>query len=116
MTEHGTRNDRPRLLISGYYGYANTGDEAILTTMLRDLRARRRDLEFIVVSGDPEQTAATYGVRAIAANDIPAILDAAQASKPCSVAGGSFTYWGAVGLLLNGHTAIFVFAGSAARG
>jgi len=34
------------------------GDEAILTAMLADLRERREDLECIVVSGNPTETAA----------------------------------------------------------
>ena len=46
------------ILIAGYYGFGNVGDEAILTAMLADLRGRREDLECIVVSGNPNETAA----------------------------------------------------------
>jgi polysaccharide pyruvyl transferase CsaB len=105
---------RPTLLIAGYFGYANTGDEAILAAMLQDMRARRPDLEFIVVSGDPEQTAATYGVRAIAADDIAAMVDAAQAVDGVLLGGGGIfhDYWGCPTelLLTRGHGKIPFFA------
>jgi polysaccharide pyruvyl transferase CsaB len=77
----------PTLLIGGAYGHANAGDEAVLATMLRDLRARRPDLRLVVVSGDPEHTATTYGVRAIATNDVVALVDAAQAADAVLLGG-----------------------------
>jgi polysaccharide pyruvyl transferase WcaK-like protein len=53
------------LLIAGYYGFGNTGDEAILSAILSELRAQRPQLEFTVVSGNPEQTAARYKVASV---------------------------------------------------
>ena len=114
MTEDRARNAGPTLLIAGYYGYANTGDEAILAAMLRDLRARRSDLEVIVVSGDVDHTTATYGVRAIAAEDIGAILDAAQTADAVVLGGGGIfhDYWGCPTevLLTRAHGKIPFFA------
>jgi hypothetical protein len=46
------------ILIAGYYGYGNAGDEATLSAMLADLHGRGEDLEYIVVSGNPPETAA----------------------------------------------------------
>ena len=63
------------ILICGYYGDGNTGDEAILSAMLADLRKQRRNLEFIVVSIRPNETAIQHHVRAIPWTDVPAILD-----------------------------------------
>lgn len=54
-----------RVVISGYYGFNNVGDEAVLFSMLRTLRALRPDLKITVLSGDPEKTAKTYGVQAV---------------------------------------------------
>ena len=68
----------PRILIAGYYGFGNTGDEAILAAMLRDLRRRRPGLDCVVVSGDPAETAARHGVRSLLWTDVPAILEAAE--------------------------------------
>lgn len=50
-----------KFLISGYYGYDNAGDEAVLAAMLQALGERApADTEYIVTSGDPSRTAATY--------------------------------------------------------
>lgn len=103
-----------RLLIAGYYGYANTGDEAILAAMLQDLRALRPDLEVVVVSGDPEDTAARHRVQSVAANDIPAILDAVQDVDAVLLGGGGIfhDHWGCPtdSLLTRDHAGIPFYA------
>ena len=56
-----------RALVSGYYGFGNLGDEAILSVLLELLRARL-DLsgeEVCVLSGTPQDTARIHGVRAV---------------------------------------------------
>lgn len=53
-----------RVLISGYYGFHNAGDEAVLYGIVRALRQRAPRLEIAVLSADPEDTARTYGVAA----------------------------------------------------
>ncbi|GAA2642683.1 polysaccharide pyruvyl transferase family protein [Dactylosporangium fulvum] len=55
MTEHG-----PRVGVLGSYGGYNLGDEAILTSLLTDLRARRPDTDVLVLSRDPEHTARAH--------------------------------------------------------
>ena len=54
-----------KILISGYYGFSNAGDEAMLTAIIEALRAERRDVEITVLSGKPEITAEKHGVRSI---------------------------------------------------
>ncbi len=39
------------ILLAGYYGFGNAGDEAILSAIISDLRALRSDLKMTVVSG-----------------------------------------------------------------
>lgn len=56
----------PKVVISGYYGFHNSGDEAILYAMLLALRDAVPGLEAIVLSKDPGYTAREFGVRAIA--------------------------------------------------
>ncbi len=53
-----------RLVLSGYYGFGNTGDEAILAAMVSGVRARLPEVEIVVLSAKPEQTAKTHGVMA----------------------------------------------------
>lgn len=51
-----------RVLLSGYYGAGNLGDEALLAGMVRGLGARGHHVE--VLSADPAATRALHGVRA----------------------------------------------------
>lgn len=46
------RADPPRVLVAGYYGYGNVGDEAILHSLLRDLGSALPRAEFQVLYGD----------------------------------------------------------------
>ena len=52
------------ILISGYYGFNNIGDESILRTVIDNLREKLPDVEITVLSQSPGQTAEKYGVRA----------------------------------------------------
>ncbi|HZO93476.1 MAG TPA: polysaccharide pyruvyl transferase CsaB [Candidatus Baltobacteraceae bacterium] len=53
-----------RLLLSGYYGFGNLGDEALLEVIVRQLRARFPGAVVDVLSGDPQKTSEAYGVEA----------------------------------------------------
>ena len=54
-----------RILISGYYGFGNAGDEAILRGTLESLRMRLPGCEYTVLSADPDGTRTAYGVQAV---------------------------------------------------
>ena len=105
----------PRVLVAGYYGSGNTGDEAILTVVLEDLRALRPDLEFVVVSADPAATAARHRVRSVSEADVPAILEAASESDLVLLGGGGVfhDYWGCppASILTRRHAGIPFYAG-----
>jgi len=53
-----------KVVISGYYGFGNTGDEAILTSLLNMLR-HDNSLEITVLSAHPRQTRAEHKVKAV---------------------------------------------------
>ncbi len=59
-----------RLLISGYYGFDNLGDEAILAALLQELAKRHPDWTPIVLSGKPSATEARYGVPAVSRDSL----------------------------------------------
>ena len=40
-----------KILISGYYGFANAGDEAMLTAIIESLRQVEKNVELTVLSG-----------------------------------------------------------------
>jgi polysaccharide pyruvyl transferase CsaB len=54
-----------RVVLSGYYGFDNLGDEAVLTATAAALRMRRPGVEIAVLSGAPHATARTHGVTGI---------------------------------------------------
>ena len=53
-----------KILISGYYGFNNIGDESILRTVIDNLREKLPDVEITVLSQDPAQTREQFGVEA----------------------------------------------------
>lgn len=60
-----------RIVISGYYGFGNLGDEAILATLIQQLHDVA---ELVVLSAAPHDTERAFGVRAISRTDFGAIL------------------------------------------
>ena len=54
-----------KIVISGYYGFDNCGDEAVLLSIIHCLRKRRPDASITVLSGNPEKTRQTYDVDAV---------------------------------------------------
>lgn len=63
-----------RILISGYYGFNNIGDESVLRAVVENLRARLSDIEITVLSQNPTETAEKFGVRAVPRMSPAAIL------------------------------------------
>lgn len=60
----------PKLVISGYYGFKNNGDEAMLYAILKVLEQRLRGFDPVVLSKNPEETRRYFGVRAIPRHDL----------------------------------------------
>lgn len=58
------KNKTLKIAVSGYYGFGNTGDEAILTSLLRMLK-RIPNARITVLSAFPRRTSKEHGVRAI---------------------------------------------------
>ncbi|MDH7577566.1 MAG: polysaccharide pyruvyl transferase CsaB [Bacillota bacterium] len=54
-----------RVAVSGYYGFNNTGDEAILLALVSTLRTLAPGVEITVFSHRPRETRQIYGVKAV---------------------------------------------------
>ena len=78
-----------KILISGYYGSKNGGDEAVLSSMLEVLRELDSDLHFTVISLNPEYTKKRHNVDAVKWLDIFSIIRKFIASDLLISGGGS---------------------------
>ncbi len=54
-----------RVLISGYYGFGNAGDDAIASAIVQDLRDEVPGVRLVILSRDPRTTARQLGVEAV---------------------------------------------------
>lgn len=75
-----------RAVLCGYYGKGNSGDEALLATLLQMLPEH---VHPIVLSGNPAETMARYGVESCDRNSIPAVWNALRQSQAFIFGGGS---------------------------
>lgn len=78
----------PRFVLSGYYGFGNLGDEALLAIIVDRLRARYPGCGLDVLSNDPAETARTYGVEATPRADVPAVRRAIERADIVLSGGG----------------------------
>ena len=78
----------PRFLISGYYGFGNLGDEALLDVIVARLRARYPAGSVDVLSADPAQTTARLGVDATPRGDLGAVRRAIERADIVLSGGG----------------------------
>jgi polysaccharide pyruvyl transferase CsaB len=78
----------PQILVSGYYGFGNAGDEAILSSLLADIRDVRPRAKITVVSGNPPDTELEYAVDAVHWQDVSEIARAAQDADFMILGGG----------------------------
>lgn len=53
------------ITLSGYYGFNNAGDEAVLYSIIEALQKLNKNIEITVLSNNPEQTASLYNVQAV---------------------------------------------------
>lgn len=63
-----------KILISGYYGYKNIGDEAILSCILGDLRKQIPNLDITIASDDPQYTENLHKTKSVGRNDLVALV------------------------------------------
>ena len=78
-----------KILISVYYGFANAGDEAMLTAIIESLRQVEKNVELTVLSGNPEDTAAKHQVCSVYRFNPLGIIRAMKDSELIISGGGS---------------------------
>lgn len=78
-----------RIVLSGYYGFDNVGDEAILYAIIHSLRDYCPEIKITVLSNKPEKTAAVYQVEAVDRWNINEVRKALKSSDGLISGGGS---------------------------
>ncbi|CAM3342670.1 MULTISPECIES: polysaccharide pyruvyl transferase CsaB [Saccharibacillus] len=82
-----------KIVISGYYGFRNSGDEAVLKSILTALEQEGKRIgiafEPIVLSGDPSWTSGIYGVKAVHRMNMKEVRQAIKESDGLISGGGS---------------------------
>ncbi len=110
-------------MISGYYGFGNLGDEALLDVIVTKLRAAYPGGTIDVLSADPAGTAARLNVEATPRADVPAVRRAIERADIVLSGGGGllqnvtslrslFYYAGIVRAATRAHKRTMIFAQS----
>lgn len=77
------------IVVSGYYGFANAGDEAMLAAMIEALTDIEPNIKITVISGNPEDTRQRHGVAAVYRLNYPEIAKVLVRSQLLISGGGS---------------------------
>lgn len=78
-----------KLLLSGYYGFGNLGDEAILASTIEELGRKDPSLEISVLSANPRETERSHGVKAFDRMSPVQVMSAMKAADLIVFGGGS---------------------------
>ncbi|NLO04505.1 MAG: polysaccharide pyruvyl transferase CsaB, partial [candidate division WS1 bacterium] len=78
-----------RLLLSGYYGFGNAGDEAVLSATLTEIRRRLPEAEPVVLSADPQATRRQHEVAALPRWPFGSLREAVRSADLLVSGGGS---------------------------
>ncbi|OGI09408.1 MAG: polysaccharide pyruvyl transferase CsaB [Candidatus Margulisbacteria bacterium GWF2_35_9] len=78
-----------KVTLVGYFGHGNTGDEAILHSIIGQLKRYHNPVQITVLSNTPEKTSATYNVISIQRKSLASILASIRMSNIIIFAGGT---------------------------
>ncbi len=77
------------VVISGYYGFGNMGDDSILETIIAKLKREAPGIEICALTRYPRENCVTFGVRCISRTNIFAIIREMKHSNVLISGGGS---------------------------
>ena len=83
------RRRKYRVVMSGYYGFSNAGDDAILESVQQAIHAASDQVSVTVLSNDPELTRRQYGMDAIPRFRMWKVFSALRRSDALLSGGGS---------------------------
>ncbi len=77
------------VMLSGYYGFKNSGDDALLKAIIESLRQEKPDISIAVLSKNPKETSQRHNVYAINRSNLLAIRKHLKMSRLFLNGGGS---------------------------
>ncbi|RCX12379.1 polysaccharide pyruvyl transferase CsaB [Anaerobacterium chartisolvens] len=77
------------IILSGYYGFKNSGDDAILMAIINDIRTYKKDVKIMVLSHNPMETKKSHNVDSTNRLNIISITKAMRRSKLFINGGGN---------------------------
>lgn len=80
---------RKNVLMSGYYGFNNAGDDAILLSIHSNIRKMNRNINVSVLANNPEQTKIKYGVKVVNRYNMISVLNSIRKCDMLISGGGS---------------------------
>lgn len=80
---------RGDILISGYYGFGNAGDDSIAVSILQNIRAVRPDAKVTFLCKKPKENRKKYGARTVGRFNVFAILREMRHAKLLISGGGN---------------------------
>ena len=86
---HGNSRRDTDVMISGYYGFRNSGDDSILAAIISDLREKCPNLSIAVLSKTPEETKRIYNVQSFNRFNFIKIIKKLRKTKLLISGGGS---------------------------
>ena len=84
-----TRVPQYHVVMSGYYGFNNTGDEAIMLSMHKNIQELGENYHITVLSNKPEETKEKYGIEAVYRFGMRDVFHAIRKSDVLLSGGGS---------------------------
>ncbi len=86
---HGNSKRDIDVVLSGYYGFNNSGDDSILEAIITDLRNNAPNISIVVLSKKPSETEKIYGVKAVNRFNLIKIAGVLRKTKLLISGGGS---------------------------
>jgi len=77
------------ILVAGYYGYQNSGDDAILHSICHDIRQLNIETTITVLSNQPKLTKREYNVNSVNRFSLKAVISEIRKSDVVVMGGGS---------------------------
>lgn len=79
----------PRILISGYYGFNNAGDDVVLYGIISSLRREQPHISLSVLSNQPKRTTSLFGIPAYDRWNLKTIISELKKSDLLVMGGGT---------------------------